>query len=1358
MLIGEPERRVKVSAFAPQYGASYCDIGTVATVWFNPKDLQEYLLIIHQALYFGEAMTHTLLNPNQLRSNGVRVEDCPKQFDPSSTHSLHVTDEDGTTTQIPLDMRESFSGFDSRKPTKKELDTLPYIVLTGTTWDPRSTHLSETEASISATSVRQSDPDEAETRYVSSLLQQPMELSIDDKTHGLYEALIQQVTVTTDEELRQTCAVESSVDPTSVIQFDDEILFQDDPISPPTPSIISGVTIQGEKAKVTPKDLATAWGIGLSTAKRTIRVTTQAGLRNIYAPSERKVRLKAPWLKFPALNTAIYSDQMYSKVPSIGGEVGGTVFTDGKGFDAFYPFRTAKSYPDSMMSFIQEFGVPKTLVTDGASEMQKGRGRATCNEYRIHLKHTVPYSPWQNLAEASVREIKRMTKQRIGRTGAPKRLWSYAAKWSVALRRLTASDIPELQGRTPYEHITGSTPNITPYILFNWYDDVYFHMPTADFPHEKRVLGKLIGVADNCSDELAYVVITSSGIPMTRKSVWAIPPEQLKTDRVQADILELNQALDDRFGDKTLQLSSRGKVNATDLETIPGIDEFLPPPPPDLWVDDEAISFVNPDPHLQDADGTTTEDTDKYLNAELLLPHGESMQRARVVRRKVGDDGTPVGLLNDNPILDSRMYEVQFPDGATQTVTANLIAENLYSQIDKEGRSHQVVKEVTDHRYTEAAIPLDKGYYKTKNGRRLKKHTTKGCELLVSFKDGSANWVPLKYLKVSNPIEIAEYAASKGIDTEPCFNWWVHRVLKKRDIIISKVKSRYWNRTHKYGVRLPHSVKEALAIDAATGTTFWADAISKEMANVGVAFEFQEDGTPPPGYKEIKCHMIFDIKADLTRKARFVAGGHLTDPSTESVFSSVVTRDSVRIAFTYAALNGLDILAADVQNAYLNAPTKEKCWFKAGLEFGADLVGTPVKIVRALYGLRSSGARWRDSMAQTLRDGGFESCLADRDVWMRKNCKPDGTPYWEYVLCYVDDILVFSHKPKEVMDYLAGKYTLKPGSIVSPDIYLGTKIQRYKLDNGTETWSMSSDMYLKRAISDVETELKRINQTLRKGVTTPLSSDYRPELDKSPELGPKQANYYQGLIGVLRWIVEIGRIDIAVSVSMLSRYLANPRQGHLEEALHIFAYLKRYDRSSIVFDPGYPTFEESRFPKCDWSEYYPGAHEPEPPKAPEILGEPMTMTCFVDADHAGCRETRRSHTGVILFIQKTPIIWYSKRQNTVETSTFGSEFCAMRIAVDLVEGLRYKLRMMGIGLDGPTNVFCDNESVFKSSTRPETTIKKRHNAISYHRTREAVAAGIIRIAWEDGRFNLADVLTKLLPGPKLRNLVACILS
>jgi hypothetical protein len=304
---------------------------------------------------------------------------------------------------------------------------------------------------------------------------------------------------------------------------------------------------------------------------------------------------------------------------------------------------------------------------------------------------------------------------------------------------------------------------------------------------------------------------------------------------------------------------------------------------------------------------------------------------------------------------------------------------------------------------------------------------------------------------------------------------------------------------------------------------------------------------------------------------------------------------------------------------------------------------------------------------------------------------------------------------------------------------------------------MSSEAYIKQAVADVETELDKVDKCLPTRVTTPVSQGYHPEVDQSRELDAQRGQYYQSLIGVLRWICELGRLDIMVPVSMLSRYVVSPREGHLQQVFHIFAYMKHHKRSRMVFDDTEPVFDESSFKVCDWSDFYPDAEEAIPHDAPMVRGNGVVTSCFVDADHAGCKATRRSHTGVILFVNKAPIMWYSKRQNTVETSTFGSEFCAMKTAIDMIEGLRYKLRMLGIPLTGATSVFCDNESVVKNSTAPESTLKKRHNAIAYHRAREAQAAGIIRVAWESGDTQIGDLLTKLMPGPRLKELIGYVL-
>jgi hypothetical protein len=219
------------------------------------------------------------------------------------------------------------------------------------------------------------------------------------------------------------------------------------------------------------------------------------------------------------------------------------------------------------------------------------------------------------------------------------------------------------------------------------------------------------------------------------------------------------------------------------------------------------------------------------------------------------------------------------------------------------------------------------------DGSTRPRRTTKGWKLLVAWKGGTSSWVPLKDLKESHPIEVAEYALANKILGEPAFNWWARHVLKKRDRIIRKVKSRYWERTHKYGDRLPKTVAEALRMDRDTGTDFWQRAIEKEMNNIACAFDFPVDGKAPVGFQKIDCHMIFDVKMTLERKARNVAGGHQTEPTKDITFVSVVSRDSIRIAFLVAALNDLEILSADISGAYLNANAAEKVYTIAGIEF-----------------------------------------------------------------------------------------------------------------------------------------------------------------------------------------------------------------------------------------------------------------------------------------------------------------------------------------------------------------------------------------------------------------------------------------
>jgi hypothetical protein len=177
----------------------------------------------------------------------------------------------------------------------------------------------------------------------------------------------------------------------------------------------------------------------------------------------------------------------------------------------------------------------------------------------------------------------------------------------------------------------------------------------------------------------------------------------------------------------------------------------------------------------------------------------------------------------------------------------------------------------------------------------------------------------------------------------------------------------------------------------------------------------------------------------------------------------------------------------------------------------------------------------------------------------------------------------------------------------------------------------------------------------------------------------------------------------------------------------------------------------------DWNEFYPDASEELPPDMPPPKGTPMDTVCYVDADHAHDTVTRRSVSGILLFLNGMPVKWYSKRQKTVETSSYGSELVATRIAVELIIELRYKLRMLGVPVHGPTTMYGDNMAVVLNTTVPSSQLKKKHNAIAYHRVREAIAGNIVRLAHIPSEENIADILTKPLPIDAFQSLTSQVL-
>ena len=634
-------------------------------------------------------------------------------------------------------------------------------------------------------------------------------------------------------------------------------------------------------------------------------------------------------------------------------------------------------------------------------------------------------------------------------------------------------------------------------------------------------------------------------------------------------------------------------------------------------------------------------------------------------------------------------------------------------------------------------------------------HRIKGkkVEIKCMWKDPnkSTSWIDMYALAMQDPIPILKYAKDKHIVTQAPFNVLAQYCTGDSPSQLARVfkaKCRPGSAKYKFGVQVPMGVKQALYLDKVNGDNAWQGAIAKELAQLN---DYKTFRTLLPGetlsseYKKIPYHIVFDVKFDLRKKARLVAGGNFTSMAKEDIYSGVVGMETIRMGLFLGEHNGLSCCAGDIGNAFLYGKTKEKVYIIAGPEFGRELEGKILVIDKALYGLRTSSARFHEHLATQLIKLGFRPSKADFNLWM----KDMGTHY-EYVATFVDDVLIWSKDPMAIMEELKKTYILKGVGI--PEYYLGGDVET--LD---EHWTIanvnmafSAKTYIKNVIPKFESMFGETFKTVR----TPMAEDYHPEMEDSPFLSNDDAARFRSVIGSLNWVITLGRFDVNYATSALSRFNMAPKEGHLTAVKRILGYLKVYAKGRIIFDTSYTDHSKHKVEDHPgWSQMYPDAQEELPPDMPAKRMKPVRITVYVDLDHGHDLVTRRSITGIILMLNGTPVRWLCKRQKTVETSTYGSELVAAKVATELIIETRYMLRMLGVPVDEPALMLGDNMSVVLNTTVPSSVLKKKHCSISYHRVREAIAGKIIRFAHIKSETNFADILTKPLSNQKFYALV-----
>jgi hypothetical protein len=1031
--------------------------------------------------------------------------------------------------------------------------------------------------------------------------------------------------------------------------------------------------------------------------KHTLNHTTQYARMDTRFPLRKHYKTRFPAANIPRLNEIVATDTFFSDVSAhddgILGHGGSTMVQLYCGCTshlmAIFPMKTDHEMAHTLEDFIRTYGAPNAIFSDNAKAQIGKAVQDILRMYAIKDFQCEPHHQHQNPAERQIQEVKKRCNILMDRSGSPSSLWLLCTKYVVYV--MNRVSLTSLQQRTPLEVATGQQPDISAILAFHWFQPVYFKNPKVSYPsHTQERSGRIVGFAEHQGDALTFLIIDDVTQQVLARSelrpVDALAPN-LRTPNVGTSNLAEGELV------PTKTILSSIDVAGLDIEpTRLKLPKFSP---------DELLGqrFIK-----HDNDGNN--------------------YSAKVIKRIIDKDTE-----NQNNIK----FLVELADGKFEEILAYNELSNLiedHENNDDENK-HYAFSDIIDHQG-----PLT---------QRHKDYKGSLYNVLVKWNDDTESYEPLDAIIKDDPITVAKYAQDNNLLDTPSWKRLKRYInaSNKLQLLINKTKTRPTTPTYQFGIQVPRNVKEALALDARNDNTKWKDAMQAEIDSLNEYNTFNDNGKIKflDGYKRIIVHFVFAVKHDFRHKARLVAGGHLTDPTTEGTYSGVVSLRSLRIATLAAELNNLTIMVGDISSAYLEAYTNEKVCFIAGPEFNS-LEGNLLTIDRALYGLRTSGARWHDRFADTLHDMNYFPCKADPDVWMK-----DCDTHYEYVCVYVDDIMMFGKDPQSFFNELTNKYNYKLKGVGPPVYHLGGDFFRDK-DN-TLAWGTNS--YVKKMIQNYEIMFGE----KPKEASSPVTDKDHPELDLTEELDSAGIKQYQSLIGTLQWLVTLGRFDIHVGVATMGSFRASPRQGHLTRLKRIYGYIKKFPDGAIRFRTGIPDHESyNNLPNHDWMQtIYGKGSEELPTDMPTPKGNPVRTTTYADANLMHDLVTGRSMSGILHFINQTPILWFAKKQATVETATYGSEFMVARQAVEQILDLRYTLHMMGIPIDGPSWLFGDNQSVITSSTIPTSTLNRRHNALSYHRVRECIAMKIIYYLHVAGINNPSDVLTKFLGYAKLRPLI-----
>ena len=1336
-----PHRTVDVT------GIDNHEMGGLVMVDAYAKTISQHgdlIVILQQYAYHG--LNRTIHSSAQIEANKNIVDDRSMKVGGKQC----IRTNDGYI--IPLDIINGLPYMPMCTATKEEFDSLPHTVLTS--------------------------PEESIVQHVDNILstQDDWYNFIIDLDSGLIDTPFDAVgNYRKREPTTATTIVPPPTDPyqtlevaaTALRALNDRFVFSTDVVTDPSDSSREILPPVDRKLRNPNYEQFRPYFLHapIEKIRKTFENTTQFAA-NVVSGRNIIQSLRSPYPAYNVYrrNEPVATDTIFAEVPAhgSGGQTMAQIFVGRKSLVIdIFGMASSKEFVNTLEDVIRKRGAMDKLISDSAQVEISNRVKDILRALIIDAWQSEPHYQHQNFAENRWKHLQRNLNWVMNWRNVPAKFWLLCLIWVADVMNHTSEK--SLGWKPPLQVLTGQTIDISILLCFMFWDIVYVtrypdHNYSGEVGSEKstEIRGRFVGFSWECGHALTFKILTDDTDKIIHRSRVRLAkdnennlkldaeastlPERVfirsKHDSNQDDVqLPTIDVSNNPFSVEDSISTEEGEQADPEIPTDPSPmddpplqarptidslsddDEDVAPHLRSEFDKDEATKFIIQNLKTLNPVETKKLSPEEMINRSFLMPASNDGTRLRAtIRERVQEYKDGLELQPDRvrfKCLVNNDYE--------EIVAYNDIIDYIEADTTEEGVWK--FRQILEHKKMKSSDPDYKG---------------SSYNLLVEWEGGECTWEPLTALIKDDPVTVALYGKKHDLIGKPGWNSkHLKHIAKTQKKLIrlanqAKLHSFRTKPVYMYGYQIPRNHEQAMELDRQNGNTFWRDAEVWELNAIDEYDAFINKGRdyrPGPEYKKIRVHFVYACKHDGRHRARLVAGGHLTDTPIDSVYSSVVSLRGIRMLCFIGELNGLKVWATDIGSAYLESYTKEKIYIVGGPEFG-DREGCVLIISRALYGLKSSGLRWQERLADVLRDMGFFPSKAERDIWMK-----DMGDHYEYIGTYVDDLCILSRNPELICKTLMEKHKFKLKESGEISFHLGCDF--FRDDDGDLCYAPRK--YIEKLLDNY----KRLFGTQPKAATSPLIKNDHPELDDSELLDLEHIKIYQSLIGGLQWVIQIGRFDVSTAVMTLSRFRAAPRQGHMDRVKRIHGYMSKMRHAVIRIRTEEPDYSDLPDKQYDWSySVYKGAKEEMPKDLPPPRGKPIVTTTFVDANLYHDMVSGRSVTGILHFFNKTPIDWYSKLQSTVETATFGSEFIAARTATEQVIDLRMTLRYLGIEVKGPSYMFGDNENVVNTSSMPHGKLHKRHNALSYHRVREAIAAGIIKFNHVRGNTNPADILSK----------------